>query len=417
MFDVVKIRVQGGRGGTGAVTFRREKYVPFGGPDGGDGGNGGEVVLVADPAVTTFKEFIRGGLYRARDGGDGSGQKKFGKRGDDLLVGVPVGTVAHEEVGEGESWVIADLTEASERLVVARGGKGGWGNIHYATSTNQTPRLAQVGEEGEKKELVLELRIIADIGIIGYPNVGKSSLLAAASHARPQIADYPFTTKEPELGVVEIANDTFILAEIPGLIEGAHQGRGLGHEFLRHSTRTRAFIHLVNGDSESPVNDMIKVNNELSLYDPSLAKRPQIVAVNKIDLPEVRKKIEEIRADFLTIGLAARFISAATSEGVPELIRAAYELVKSGREVPVSVEPKIFRPQPRRHTEIAKEGETFVIHQNDIERVCDRIDLEDPTIRWQLHGFLERKGVGRELKRAGIKEGDKVRCGSAEWEW
>lgn len=417
MFDIVKIRVQAGRGGKGAITFRREKYVPYGGPDGGDGGNGGDVILVADPSVTAFREFIRGGLYRARDGEDGKGQKKVGKRGDDLLIKVPTGTVAYQEASDEETTIIADLTDAGERLIVARGGKGGWGNIHYATSTNQTPRLAQVGGEGEKKGLVLELRLIADVGIIGYPNVGKSSLLAAASRARPKIADYPFTTKEPELGVVEVDNNTFVLAEIPGLIEGAHQGRGLGYEFLRHSTRTRAFIHLVSGESESPVNDMIKVNNELALYDPSLAQRPQIVAVNKIDLPEVRQKMKSISADFATIGTPVRFISAATGEGVAELMKAAFELVKREVPEPEATPLKVFRPQPRRRAGVAKEGRYYVINQLDIERIVARVDLEDPTVRWQLHGLLMRKGIGRELEKAGIKEGDKVRCGDAEWEW
>jgi GTP-binding protein len=416
MFDVVRVRVQGGRGGKGAITFRREKYVPYGGPDGGDGGDGGAVVLVADQSVATFKEFIRGGLYHARDGEDGRGQKKVGKRGGDLLIRVPVGTIVHQSSGGEENAIIADLVQPQDRVVVACGGKGGWGNVHYATSTNQTPRLAQVGGEGEQAELVLELRLIADVGIIGYPNVGKSSLLAAASHARPRIADYPFTTKEPELGVVQVDNETFVLAEIPGLIEGAHQGRGLGYEFLRHSTRTRAFIHLVSGDSESPVNDMIKVNNELALYDAALAQRPQIVAVNKIDLPEVRQKMAIIEDDFAAIGTAVRFISAASGEGVPDLMRATFELVKR-KAPPEAAPPKIFRPQPRRRAVVDKEGDAYVIHQPDIERVCSRVDLEDETVRWQLHGLLVRKGIGRELEKAGIKEGDKVRCGDAEWEW
>jgi len=417
MFDVVKIRVQAGRGGKGAITFRREKYVPYGGPDGGDGGNGGEVILTADHAVMSFREFIRGGLYRARDGQDGRGQKQVGKRGDDLFVKVPVGTVAYERTGEDGRNVIADMARQGDRVTVAQGGRGGWGNINYATSTNQTPRLAQVGEDGEYKELLLELRLIADVGIIGYPNVGKSSLLAAASRARPKVADYPFTTTEPELGVVEMDNDTFVVAEIPGLIEGAHQGRGLGHEFLRHSTRTRAFIHLIDGGSVSPAEDMIKVNNELSLYDPGLARKPQLVVVNKVDLPIVRQRMEEIQADFAAIGVTVRFISAATGEGVPELMRSAFELVKQPAAQPEAMPPKVFRPQPRRRTGVTKEGDTFVILSPDIARIAARIDLEDPTIMWQFHGFLVRKGIGRELEKAGIKGGDKVRSGDTEWVW
>ena len=418
MFDVVSVGVQGGKGGAGAISFRREKFVPFGGPDGGDGGNGGNVIIRADPAVTGFKEFRQKGWYRAKDGENGKGQKKSGKRGEDLVLKVPMGTMVYEEGKEGNRVSLADLSAVGEQVVVAEGGKGGWGNVHYATSTNQTPRLAQVGEAGEKRSLVLELRLIADVGIIGYPNVGKSSLIAAASAAKPKIADYPFTTKEPELGVVEIGHDTFVLAEIPGLIEGAHQGRGLGHDFLRHSARTRVFIHLIDGSSESPVEDMIKVNNELGLFDQALAQKPQIVVINKVDLSEVLEKMEQIRVDFTGIGVKAQFVSAATGEGVRALMRVAYELLK---KMPVSREArelKVFHPQPRRRgTEVHREGDVFVIDVPDIERIIMRVDRDDPTVRWQIHGLLIRKGIGKELEKAGIKGGDKVRCGNAEWEW
>jgi GTP-binding protein len=418
MFDVVSIGVRGGKGGAGAISFRREKFVPFGGPDGGDGGDGGNVIIKADPAVSGYKEFRQKGWYRAKDGENGKGQKKSGKRGEDLTIKVPVGTIVYEE-GAGENRImLADLSVSGEQVVIVKGGGGGRGNVHYATSTNQTPRLAQVGEEGEKNLLVLELRLIADVGIIGYPNVGKSSLLTAASAAKPKIADYPFTTKEPELGVIEIGHDTFVLAEIPGLIAGAHQGRGLGHDFLRHSTRTRIFIHLIDGSSEAPAEDMIKVNNELSLYDTALAQKLQIVVINKVDLPEVRERMESIREDFTWIGVKVRFISAATGEGVRELMKAAFELLKGipvGRE---SVEPKVFHPQPkRRGTEVRNEGGVFVIDVPDIERIIMRVDMDDPTVRWQVHGLLLRKGIGKELEKAGIKGGDKVRCGNAEWEW
>jgi GTP-binding protein len=248
--------------------------------------------------------------------------------------------------------------------------------------------------------------------------VGKSSLLAAASAAKPKIADYPFTTKEPELGVVEIGHDTFVLAEIPGLIEGAHQGRGLGHDFLRHSARTRVFIHLIDGGSESPVEDMIKVNNELSLYDPGLARKSQIVVINKVDLNSVREEMERIRSDFAGIGVTVQFVSAATGEGVRALMKVAYELLKKMPVSRESVEPKVFRPQPkRRGTEVAKEGDVFVIDVPDIERIIMRVNMDDPTVHWQVHGLLLRKGIGKELEKAGIKGGDKVRCGNAEWEW
>lgn len=418
MYDKVSIIVQGGNGGAGAISFRREKFVPFGGPDGGDGGDGGDVVIKVDAAVTHFKEFRHKGLYRAKNGENGKGEKKSGKRGEDFIVRVPIGTVVYEDSSEGEKYLLADLSTAREEVVVVKGGRGGRGNIHYATSTNQTPRLAQVGEGGEKKLLDLELRLIADIGIIGYPNVGKSSLLTAASAAKPKIADYPFTTKEPELGVVEIGHNAFVLAEIPGLIEGAHQGRGLGYDFLRHSARTKVFIHLVDGSTESPVENMIKVNNELSLYDPALGRRPQIVVVNKVDLPEVRGKREQIVADFANIGVTVRFISAATGEGVQELMRTAFEIVRKKAVSQEPIAPKIFRPQPRRRgTEVSKDGDIFVINAPDIERIILRVDMDDSTVRWQVYGILLRKGISKELEKAGIKGGDKVRCGNAEWDW
>ncbi|MDP2919783.1 MAG: GTPase ObgE [Dehalococcoidia bacterium] len=417
MFDIVRIKISGGKGGDGAITFRREKYVPFGGPDGGDGGKGGDVVLVADPAVTGFKEFRSGGWYLAGDGLAGARQKKFGKYGADLDIKVPLGTIVYDVTEEGQVYLV-DLTAPGDRVTVATGGKGGWGNVHYATSTNQTPRLAQAGEEGEQKTLVMELRLIADVGIIGYPNVGKSSLLAAVSAAKPKIADYPFTTREPELGVVEVGDETFVIAEIPGLLEGAHQGRGLGHEFLRHSTRTRVFVHLVNGASQSPVEDMVKVNNELFLYDPSLGKKPQLVAINKIDLPEVHVKINELKKEFDAAGVTVQFVSALTGSGVKELVRTINDLLKKNAVVKKHEETKIFRPQPKRPAaEVSKEDSVFVVYALDIERVVARVDITNPTVRLQVHGFLIRKGIGRLLKNAGIKGGDKIRCGDTEWEW
>ena len=418
MFDVVSIIVQGGKGGAGAISFRREKYVPYGGPDGGDGGDGGDVIVLADQAITGFKEYKNKGLYRAKNGEDGKGQKKSGKRGGDILLKVPVGTMVFEENPDGSRTLLADLKESGQQAVVARGGRAGWGNTHYATSTSQTPRLAQVGEPGEKKSLLMELRLIADVGIIGYPNVGKSSLLTAASAAKPRIADYPFTTKEPELGVVEVGVHIFVMAEIPGLIEGAHQGRGLGHDFLRHSARTKLFIHLIDGRSASPAEDMIRVNNELNLYDPVLGQKPQIVVVNKVDLPEVREKMETIRSDFNSVGVNIRFVSAATGEGVRDLMKSVYDTLLKTPVQQEAKEIKVFRPQPRRRgTDVSKDGDTYVIEAPDIARVIRRVGMDDPTIRWQVHGLLMRKGIERELEKAGIKGGDKVRCGDIEWEW
>ncbi len=420
MYDVVSIKVQGGKGGNGAVSFRHEKYVPFGGPDGGDGGDGGSVVIQADPTVSNFKMFRQGGSYRAGDGDDGKGKKKSGKKGENLILKVPAGTIIFTGNDEDRN-VIADLEKAGDSIIVAVGGEGGRGNVHYTNPVNQTPLLAQVGEEGEKKTLFLEMRLIADVGIIGYPNVGKSSLLAAASRAHPKVADYPFTTREPELGVVEVGKDAFLLAEIPGLIEGASQGRGLGYDFLRHSLRTRVFIHLIDGAAGSPVENMIRVNNELHVYDPDLLKRPQIVAVNKIDLPEVRERIPQMKADFTATHIAVSFISAVSGEGVRELMKTTADLLKKTlKEVkPPAIEDlKVFRPQPKKpRVKMNKKGTVFIIEASDIERVVARVDLDDATVMRQLRALLVRKGIVRELEKMGIKPGDKVRCGPAEWEW
>jgi len=417
MYDNVSIMVLAGKGGSGAITFRREKFVPFGGADGGDGGNGGNVIIKADPSVSNFHALFQNGLYRARDGENGQNKKKFGKSGEDLVISVPVGTTVYESTEDGRV-EIGDLRMEEGSLVVAHGGKGGRGNVHYATSTNQTPRLAQVGEPGEKKSLELELRLIADAGIIGYPNVGKSSLLAAASAAHPKIANYPFTTKEPELGVVEVGSHDLVLAEIPGLIEGAAQGKGLGHDFLRHSTRTMVLVHLIDGSSAAPVADMIKVNNELFLFDRGLLQKPQIAVVNKIDLPEVRAKREQLVREFREAGVNVYFVSAATGEGVPELMKSIYGLLKTTEPDVIPSPAKVFRPRPlQRGLVVKKEGDVFIVYSHDLERVAARVDLEDPAVRWQLRGLLIRKGAGKVLEKSGIKGGDKVRCGNAEWEW
>ena len=263
MFDRVEIMVQAGSGGSGVVSFRREKFVPFGGPDGGDGGDGGDVVIRAEAGVTDLRVFKQKRLYRAASGEDGKGKKRHGKNGGNLVLSVPAGTVLSYQMQIGGDALIADLERPGQQAVVAKGGKGGLGNPHFASSTNQAPQVAQKGEAGEENAIILELRLIADIGIIGYPNVGKSTLLAAASAAKPKIASYPFTTREPILGVVEVGQRSFVMAEIPGLIEDAHLGRGLGHEFLRHVARTKMLLHLVDGSSVSPVEDMMQVNDEL----------------------------------------------------------------------------------------------------------------------------------------------------------
>ncbi|MDD5038894.1 MAG: GTPase ObgE [Dehalococcoidales bacterium] len=421
MFDRVEVRVEAGDGGDGAVSFRREKFVPFGGPDGGDGGSGGDVILTADASETGLMTFKRKRNYKAADGGNGEGRKKHGKRGEDLVLSVPVGTIIWDKTQTGEGVLIADLEQSGQQAVVARGGEGGKGNIHFASSTNKTPRIAQKGEAGEAKSIMLELRLISDVGIIGYPNVGKSSLLAAASAAKPKIADYPFTTLEPILGVVEVEKQSFVLGEIPGLIEGAHHGRGLGHDFLRHAMRTKILIHLIDGTSASPPEDMTQVNEELRLFDTSLARKPQLVVVNKIDLPQVKARLADIKDAFSNAGTAVLFISAATGEGVAELMAEVMKMLtqtvpemKSGVKAP----QKVFRPQPRRSRVTARrEGDIIVVVASEVERIVTRVDMTNPEVRWQLHQYLVRHGVSKALAKVGIKPGEKVRCGNIEWEW
>ncbi len=315
--------------------------------------------------------------------------------------------------------MIADLEQAGEKALVARGGKGGLGNVHYATSTNQAPRIAQAGGEGEENSIILELRLIADVGIIGYPNVGKSTLLAAASAAKPRIASFPFTTREPILGVVEVGIETFVLAEIPGLIEGAHMGRGLGHDFLRHVARTKILIHLVDGSSESPVEEMVKVNNELFLYDSELAEKQQVVAVNKIDLPEVRERLDDMRDEFASAGVNPFLISAADGEGVAELMAETMNMLKGASEAGRKAPRKVFRPQPKgERVQVHKDEEdTFIVVAPELERIVARVDISIPGVRGELNRQISRLGVRRALEKAGVKPGDRVRCGDLEWEW
>jgi GTP-binding protein len=347
--DKVEILVRAGDGGNGAVSFRREKYVPFGGPDGGDGGAGGGVYIIADRSMADLKAFRHKRRFKAAEGKDGSKQKKTGDGGEDLIIIVPLGTMVFDgDAGDRET-LLADLEQQGQKFLVAKGGRGGLGNVHFATSSNQAPKVATKGELGEERRLVLDLKLIADVGIIGYPNVGKSTFLAAVSKARPKIADYPFTTREPALGVVEVGMTTFVVAEIPGLIEGAHLGKGLGHDFLRHAERTKVLLHLLDGSSPSVFDNMSNLNTELALYNPELARKPQLVAVNKIDLPEVRDRLLEIEQQFRSAGKKVFFISAVNGQGVSELVAAvAEQLDMAGREeAQVEAPLPVFRPKPK----------------------------------------------------------------------
>jgi GTP-binding protein len=421
MFDRVEITVRAGKGGSGVVSFRREKYVPFGGPDGGDGGDGGDGVLRADSSITNLDIFRYKGFYRASAGEGGKGKRKHGRKGANLVLAVPLGTMIWRKTQIGRGAPIADLEETGQQVVAAKGGKGGWGNTHFVSSTYQAPRIAQKGEAGEESSLILELRLIADVGIIGYPNVGKSTLLSVASAAKPKIAAYPFTTRQPVLGVVEVGQQSLVLAEIPGLIDGAHLGRGLGHDFLRHVLRTKILIHMIDGTSSSPAEDMIRVNTELSLFDSALAQKPQLVVVNKIDLPQVQARLAEIKADITAARCKALFISAATKEGIDKLMVETANMLRSvtaeekvGEEIP----RKVFRPQPRRAVaKVHKEGDIFVVVAPELERIIAGSDVSSFEVHGQLGRQLARLGVSKALEKAGVKPGDKVQCGKLEWEW
>lgn len=328
--DKARIHIKAGDGGNGVVSFRREKFVPKGGPDGGDGGRGGDVIFVADPGLSTLLDFQYRQHVKAGRGRHGEGSDRHGRDGEDVVVTVPIGTVLRDAETKQ---VIADLTEGGRPVVVARGGKGGRGNAHFATPTHRAPRHAEPGQPGEERWVVLELRLIADVGLVGVPNVGKSTLLSRVSAAKPKIADYPFTTTQPALGVVRVPDGrSFVLAEIPGLIEGAHLGAGLGHDFLRHISRTRVIIHVLDLASErDPLADFDAINEELRLYDAILLERPMLVALNKIDVPEARARATEVAARLEARGVRAWPISAVTGEGLPDLLRAVADLLDRER--------------------------------------------------------------------------------------
>jgi GTP-binding protein len=333
---------------------------------------------------------------------------------------VPVGTVV--SLKEETQGVLADLDEPGKWVVVVHGGKGGRGNSHFASSTNQAPELAEKGTPGEERSLILELKVIADIGIIGYPNVGKSTLLAAISAARPKVAAYPFTTLEPVLGTVEIDGESVVFAEIPGLVAGAHLGRGLGHDFLRHIARTRVLLHLIDGGSASPADDMVQVNNELALFDSALAAKPQLVVVNKIDLSQVRARREGIQEIFQGAGITPIFVSAATGEGIASVLAEAGRLLAAIKPPEAAVaEPapvKVFRPGPRHgRVSVHKEGDAYIVESAEIAKVLARVDVSRPGVRPQVLQELSRLGLNQALKAAGAGPGARVRCGELEWFW
>lgn len=421
MFDRAQIKVKAGDGGDGVVAFHREKFIPYGGPDGGDGGNGGHVIIRASDTEDSLRRYRQKRLHRAESGRAGSGNKKHGRDGEHLILNVPPGTLVTALEGE-EKVLIADLEKPGSELVVVKGGRGGWGNTHFTSSTNQAPKISQRGETGEEKDILLDMRLIADVGIIGYPNAGKSTLLAAASAAKPKVADYPFTTLEPVLGVVEIGMENFIMAEIPGLIAGAHSGRGLGQDFLRHAMRTKILIHLLSGTAASPIDDMLKVNEELALFDTALARKPQIVVINKIDLPEVQERLSGIKSELAAAGIKAWDISAAIGQGVPTLMKEAMKVLKAeadeGKVITEELPVKVFKPQPREpRVKVTRVGDEFIVSAPDLERIKGGAGVSPTELRWQLDYQFKRLGIDKALEKAGVKTGDKIRCGELSWEW
>ena len=342
--------VGAGRGGDGCVSFRREKYIPFGGPDGGDGGDGGRVVIVANPNVVDLSLTGRKKEFVAGNGCRGSSWRKRGKKGDDLTISVPIGTMVSLKADSGEEILLADLRAHGQKVMVAKGGRGGLGNARFATAANQAPEIATKGQSGEERLIVLEVKLIADICIVGHPNSGKSTLLSNISRAKPEIAAYPFTTRQPILGVIPDIMRDFIVAEIPGLVKGAHLGKGLGNEFLRHAERTRLIIYLLDGSSPTVIDDLSTLEEEIDLYK-GLAYKPKIVAVNKIDLPEVQAHLPEVKRSFAKIRVPVFYISAVSGQAVLELMRKAMGMVVQAshdEEIISQAQIAVFRPKPRK---------------------------------------------------------------------
>ncbi|KGK87947.1 GTPase ObgE [Clostridium sp. HMP27] len=419
--DKTKIFVKSGDGGNGAVSFRREKYIPLGGPDGGDGGDGGDVILVADPNMTTLLDFTYKRKYKAEVGQSGSGSKCYGKDGEDLYIKVPMGTVIKEaESGK----VMADLSHANDKFVVAKGGKGGKGNVKFCTPTRQAPNFAEPGMPGEEFNIVLELKLLADVGLLGFPNVGKSTMLSMVSNARPKIANYHFTTLSPNLGVVGLSGiEPFVIADIPGIIEGAAEGVGLGLDFLRHIERTRLLIHVVDIsgiEGRDPYEDFLKINEELKRYSVKLWDRPQIVAANKIDILQDESKFEEFKEKVEKLGYKSIFkISAATRQGVDELMKEAARILSTIPVVDLEIkETDKFIPEEKKFTyTIRQEEDTFIVEGSFVDRLLASVNVNDPDGLRYFHTVLKNKGIIDELVQMGIEDGNIVRLNHFEFEF
>ncbi len=419
--DSAKIFLKSGNGGSGAVSFRREKYVPRGGPDGGDGGRGGHIKFIVDNNLTTLSDFRYKHHFQAENGSPGEAVNRSGKDGTDLYIPVPAGTlIKNAETHQ----LLVDLTKPGTEFVLLKGGRGGRGNSNFATATRQTPQFSEKGELGSELWVELELKLLADVGLIGFPNVGKSTLISKISAARPKIADYPFTTLIPNLGVVDYKGQSFVAVDIPGLIEGAHQGVGLGDQFLRHIERTRLLIHLVDVSPFSgrdPYQDYIQINEELTLYNPKLSQKPQIVVLSKVDLLEDRQVLETFRSKLAQSELSIIDISAATGEGIPDLLNVVIEKLA---ELPANADDEVESPGEAadfnetiedRTTSVVNAGDIYIVQNNALIRRMARYDLENDDSLRSFQNLLKRWGIEEALMNAGVKEGDSVRIGDFEF--
>lgn len=404
----------------GAVSFRREKYVPRGGPDGGDGGDGGNVLIQAQSGHHLLRVFRSRKYFEASNGHSGQGGNKTGRAGEDRVIGVPVGTLITRYEEGGSKTLVADLTELGASVVAAKGGSGGKGNSRFTHAQNRVPVLAEDGEITEGVTLGLELQLLADVAIMGVPSVGKSSLLRACTRAHPEVAAYPFTTLEPVLGFVVGRSREFVLVEIPGLLEGAHRGVGLGADFLRHAERVTAVVHLLDGTSDDPLADYLRIREEMRLHGGTLAGKPEIVAVNKTDVPEVENRRQEIESSLRSKGVRPSFISAAGEVGIGDLLlRVEGMLADRAAPEPSQVPPPpVLSPKPAgARVSVERDGDVFVLRAERAERIVRRVNMDDWMVQVQLWGELRRMGAVRALERAGARAGATVRIGDRELEW
>ena len=420
--DKARIFVKSGNGGNGAVSFRREKYVPAGGPDGGDGGNGASVIFEVDLGLRTLMDFKYQRKYVAEHGEDGSKKRKAGRNGEDLILKVPPGTIIRDEA---TGLVIADLKEEGDRAVVAKGGRGGKGNQHFANAVRQAPAFARSGSDGVEKWVVLELKMIADVGLLGFPNVGKSTFLSVVTKAKPKIANYHFTTLTPNLGVVQTKfGESFVLADIPGLIEGAAEGVGLGHDFLRHVERTKVLIHIVDISSlegRDALDDFDKINGELKLYNEKLATRPQVVVANKMDILEDESIFDEFKNELEGRGYKVFKMSAATRQGVDDVIAYVSELLREAEEIELVSEEEMFRPEldevQDEGLQIDIEDGVYVVTGKSLRRIMYSVNFDDMESLQYFQKAMESQGVFDRLREMGIEDGDTVRIYEIEFEF